>query len=148
MDCIDYEFIETDVLDPIAPFFQKYYEDPGGDYEEVCDCRSKYSLLDCALAPFMDLHLSIAEADPKNSTNPPKDSCSLQESKPRADNLIISIYNLLIILILCTLDIILNPSNIQERIHPRVDNQYESLYQTNEKKPIKDILLGIYLYYS
>ena len=103
MEGVYYEFVETDVLDPATLLLQHENKDQRRNDQDVrYDC-SHNTLLWCSLAPLIHFHLPIAQTNAENCSYPSKNRCSLQKSKPRANDLIISISNGIIVLIFSAL---------------------------------------------
>lgn len=136
------EFIESDVFDPCS-VFEEENEDPRGDYHEIGHYCSQDALSCVGFAPFWDCDLSVAGTDAEDCADPAEDSGRLEEVEPRTNDLIISVVDISLILILGTADVILDPIDIQKRLLSRVNNQNKGFKQANDQQPIEDVLLCI-----
>ena len=146
MHAVHYELIESYILYP-GSLLQKDYKKPWGNYQYISYQSSHNSLFSTSLAPLWCSNLIKAKTYSKNCSYPCKQSGCLQKVKPGANNFIIPVVNIIVMMVVGAVDIISDPVDIQEDLLPRVDNENESHQQANEKQPVKDIFLCINLNY-
>lgn len=102
-------------------------------------------MLKGSFAPLWSSHFAEAEANAKYSTDPGKESGSLEKVEPRSHNLVVAIIYIVVMMVISARNIVPNPVNIKEYLLSWIYDKTKCLEQTYKKKPVENIFFSIHL---